>query len=246
MGTPCFEVVQANTCVEMRRSSLVAHDVGVVCCFGNTATFTSIWDQWSRSTAFHAHICINVLDASIVHAKYIRGPLDDASTDADNLTGTDPEYTNQVLEGVVSALLENCPVRVWVLHGASGGCATTVELARRLLALGHQILGVLADCGVPGSGDPLPRQVPVSVFRSTGDRYWNQHPAHLFDVWRGHGFAVDNEANCKADHAWAVDDKCLRQCLQWMEETHAVAILPREPIPTPDAADVASRKRKRM
>ena len=103
---------------------------------------------------------------------YVRGVLDEPHTHHDGLTGSDACYIERVLDGLAPALLQVVQGTRWVIHGASGGCATAVSLARLLVDGDHKVFGVVADCGVPGSGDPLLRNVPCSICRFTLDRYW--------------------------------------------------------------------------
>ena len=224
MACATFAVVHQNDFVELRKSTLSLHDVAIVCCFGNGATFRDIWDDWDQSPAYRAHACINVKEKSLNQAKYVQGVLDTPNTHPDHLAGSDTEHTAHLLDGVVAQLTKHIPCRTWILHGASGGCVTAVSLARALLASGHRILGILADCGVPGSGEALPHSVPISIFRCSWDKYWNKHETHLFEVWCRLGYFVNHTSSNRKQHAWVVDNTCIGMFLGWFEDTFGLRI----------------------
>ena len=100
----------------------------------------------------HADVCITVKTKNQDQAQYTRGVLDGPHTRHNDMTGSDICYTQQVLDGVVPALLQVVQGNCWAIHGASGGCVTAVSLARSLLNLDHQVLAMVVDSGVPGSG----------------------------------------------------------------------------------------------
>lgn len=218
-----FAKVFSNDFVEVRVSTLPLRDVAVLCVFGNTAAYESVWNEWPDSCAWHAHVIINVKESHLEHALYLRGDRDDEHTHKDDFTGSDVAHTEEVVRGVFQALVRHIRSTKWVVHGASGGCVTAVTLARQLIAQHHSVLAMVADCGIPGSGGSIPS--PVSVFRSRRDRYWNQHEKYLFSAWRTAGYTVEFEANANAQHAWVVDRKCIRLCLEYYEAQHGVRIL---------------------
>ena len=111
----------------------------------------------------------------------------------------------------------------WVVHGASGGCVTVVALIRELQARKHTTLAFISDCGIPGSGEPIP--VPISVFRSRKDPYWNRHGAHLVSIWKQQGYQVEFDSDSNEIHAWVVDEGCIKACVQWVEHRYGVCIL---------------------
>ena len=140
-----FNVVYENTMVEVRKSSLPLCDVAVVCVFGNTATFESVWDWWPDSCARHCHFTVNVKHCSLNHAEYIRGAHDEVDTVDNDLTGHDEMHTRTVVDGVVDALVSGTDARKWVVHGASGGCVTAMYITRDLFARDHNVLSFVAD-----------------------------------------------------------------------------------------------------
>ena len=198
--------------------------VGGLGVHGNTATWTQIHDDWPESCAPYADICINVRDKSLAQTKYLESEFDTNGAHPKDHTGSDESYTLEVLRGVFPVLLRAVGSKRWVLHGASGGCVVAVTLARWLLLEKHTVVGVIADCGVPGTGPPLPEDVPCSVFKYTHDGWWpgERRP---YDVWIRQGYAVDFEGYTNKGHAWAVDGCCMEWMLKHIARKHAVKIL---------------------
>ena len=214
-----------NDIVEIRRSDLCTRDVAVVCVFGNGAPFPSVWDEWSESCARHCFFAINVKHRHLDQAKYSLGANDVVGTKDDDLTGSDQSYTFRVLHGVCDCLVGKVTATSWLIHGASGGAVTACALVRQLLSNECTVVGLLVDCGVPGNGEAF--AVPVAVFRSKQDPYWNAVDEQLFSIWVKAGYTINMTASCSGKHAWIVDEKCMRQCLEWYENVHGVQILPR-------------------
>ena len=111
-----------------------------------------------------------------------------------------------------------------MLHGASGGCVVAVTLARWLLLEKHTVVGIIADCGVPGTGPALPEEVACSVFKYNHDVYWPGE-RRLFDIWINQGYAVDFEGYTNKGHAWAVNGCCMERMLEYIGQKHDVKIL---------------------
>ena len=224
-----FGVIHTNSVVEVRhrpRPRHTARDAVVVCVFGNTAHWASIWNDWAETPAEHADVCISVRTSDLEQAVYVQGTLDGPHTHHDDLTGSDVCHTDLVLDGVLPALLQVAQETRWVIHGASGGCVTAVSLARLLYGLGHEVLGVVADCGVPGAGDPLPQSIPCSIFRSTFDRFWvaDGHEM-IYEIWKASGYNVDFEGYGHDRHAWVVNAARLEYVLRYIEGAHGLRIL---------------------
>ena len=99
-----------------------------------------------------------------------------------------------------------------------------VTLARWLLLENHTVLGVIADCGVPGTGPALPEEVACSVFKYRHDKYWPGE-RRVFDVWIDQGYTVDFEGHTNKGHAWAVNGRCMALMLDYIAQKHAVKIL---------------------
>ena len=112
------------------------------------------------------------------------------STETADYYGSDTEYTLLVTDEVLTCMLRMANSDLWVLHCASGGCATAVTLARGLLHHHQHVLGIIADSGVPGSGPALPRHIPASVFRALHDNWWPGRD-RLFHIWEKLGYEVD-------------------------------------------------------
>ena len=184
-----FSLLHSNLLAELRQRSFGknADDVAVLCVFGNTATFERAVADWDESPAACADFVLNVRSDDVNQALYVWQPGD--RDEPRDHSGSDPHHTSAVLDGVVEALLVATQARRWILYGASGGCVSAVEIARRLLAMGRCILGVLADSGVPGTGTPLPSTVPVPVWTYAWDSYWRQ--GDLAEFWSESGYTVD-------------------------------------------------------
>ena len=90
--------------------------------------------------------------------------------------------------------------------------------------LKHTVVGVIADCGVPGTGPALPEEVACSVFKYNHDGYWRGE-RRLFDVWINQGYAVDFEGYTNMGHAWAVNGYCMERMLEYIARKHHVKIL---------------------
>ena len=220
-----FNLIFENDFVQVRRSPMCVLDVAVVCVFGNGATYACIsGDEWPESCVQYCHFAINVKHRKFMQAKYIFGHQDAVSPPEAELTSTDEAHTACVLDGVCDSLLGQATFCSWLVHGASGGAVTACSLIRQLLANERVVIGLLVDCGVPGSGPPF--SVPVSVFRSRRDPYWNAFDGQLFSIWEQSGFTVSLKADCGAKHARAVDSQCMWQCLMWFEKKHGMSILP--------------------
>lgn len=219
-----FSVIHRNDIVEVRQQLLGDRDVAVVCIFGNTATWTRIHDNWPESCTPYADICINVRDTTLAQTKYSESKFDPNGAHPNDHTGSDESYTLEVLSGVLPVLLRAVGSKRWVLHGASGGCVVAVTLARWLLLEKHTVVGVIADCGVPGTGPALPEEVACSVFKYNHDVYWPGE-RRLFDVWINQGYAVDFEGYTNKGHAWAVNGWCMKRMLEYIARKHHVKIL---------------------
>jgi hypothetical protein len=219
-----FRVIHTNDIVEVRQQLLGERGVAVVCIFGNTATWTDIADDWPESCAPYANICITVRDKTLDQTKYNQSEFEPSGAHPSDHTGSDESYTHEVLSGVLPVLLQAVGSKRWVLHGASGGCVVAVTLARWLLLANHEVVGVIADCGVPGTGPALPKEVACSVFKYNHDRYWPGE-RRLFDVWIDQGYAVDFEGYSNMGHAWAVDGYCMARMLEYIARKHNVKIL---------------------
>ena len=142
------------------------------------------------------------------------------------MTGSDICYTQQVLDGVVPALLQVVQGNCWVIHGASSGRVTAVSLARSLLNLDHKVLAMVSDSGVPGSGEPLPPHVPCSIFRSALDSYWIENGREMiYDAWTHNLYNVDFEGRSKEAHAWVVNARCMEQVLHFIEHAQKMRIV---------------------
>ena len=189
-----FHVIHANNVVEVRQRLMGDgdRDAAVVCIFGNTATWTDIHDEWPESCTPYADICITVRDKTLDQTKYAESVFDPSGAHPEDRTGSDETYTQTVLSGVLPKLQQAVASKRWVLHGASGGCVVAVTLARWLLLENHTVLGVIADCGVPGTGPALPEEVACSVFKHKDDGYC-PGKRRLFDVWIDQGYTVDFE-----------------------------------------------------
>lgn len=221
-----FNVIHTNSVVEVRRRPRPRRDAVVICMFGNTAHWESIWDDWAETPVEHADLCISVRTGDLEQAVYVQGVLDGPHTHHDDFSGSDLCNIARVLDGVVPALLQVAQETRWVIHGASGGCVTAVSLARLLYDLGHEVFGVVADCGVPGAGIPLPQSIPCSILRSTLDRYWiaGGHEM-IYQIWRASGYNVDFEGYGHDPHAWVVNAACVEHMLRFIEGAHGVSIL---------------------
>ena len=211
-----LSVVHTNTLWELRmrihdRSIMTHHDVAVLCIFGNTGTFRRCVTDWDGSLAVYGDFVLSVRTEADKHARYVQMAGD--SDDPRDFTGSEPPHTAAAVAGGVESLVPLTKARTWILHGASGGCVTAVEIARKLLARGHRILGLLADSGVPGSGEPLPATVPVAVWTCAWDTNWFQR--NLAQIWRAGGYHVIFDYPFHwAGHAGGVDKKRMRESLE--------------------------------
>ena len=172
----------------------------------------------------YADICITVRDKTLDQTKYEESAFDHSGAHPEDRTGSDESYTQTVLSGVLPKLQQAVASKRWVLHGASGGCVVAVTLARWLLLENHTVLGVIADCGVPGTGPALPEEVACSVFKYKDDGYW-PGKRRLFDVWIDQGYTVDFEGYTNKGHAWAVDSRCMAGVLDYIAQKHDVKLV---------------------
>ena len=67
---------------------------------------------------------------------------------------------------------------------------TAVALAHLIIQQGGNVLGVVADSGVPGSQPALPASVPISLFACRRPwEFW--HCGMIECVWRAQGYTVN-------------------------------------------------------
>ena len=67
---------------------------------------------------------------------------------------------------------------------------TAVALAHLIIQQGGNVLGVVADSGVPGSQPALPASVPISLFACRRPwEFW--HCGMIERVWRAQGYTVN-------------------------------------------------------
>ena len=212
------ELLHTNDLCELRMRTgdwnvMTPQNVAVLCIFGNTATFHRAVTAWDESPAVYATFVLSVKTTADEQASYIQMLGD--SDDPHDFTGSDPGHTDVAVSGVVESLMASTQARSWIIHCASGGCVSAVEIARMLLVQGHDILALLADSGVPGSGKPLPANVPVSVWSYQWDSYWSQRD--LADIWRsaGHRVVWDYTFNW-GGHAAGVDRRRMQEALRYL------------------------------
>ena len=103
---------------------------------------------------------------------------------------------------------------------------TAVTLARLFVGSDNKVLGVVAVCGVPGSGSPLPQHVLCSIFRSTLHRYWIANGREIiYALWKTSLYNVDFDGFSQDPYAWVVNATCMGKMLRCIEAAHGIDIL---------------------
>jgi len=217
-----FEVAFQNSLVELHARKQRIATVSVLSVLGNKATFGSSVARWQDSPAWSADMVLTVLRPDVDQARYVR--LDGDGESYKDWTGTDEAHSAAICEGVVAAMRHATVSRRWIVAGASGGCATAVCLCRELLRHGDEILGLVADCGVPGNGAALAACVPVSVFQyRVYWEYWNG--GQTAQIWSTMGYNVHFEhRTSEGRHAGLVNRRALCACIQWYLKQKKVPI----------------------
>jgi len=218
-----FQRVFHNTIAELwrredsERTSGPVAGTAVVVVNGNHTDFDSALSKY-QYPAFAADAFVCLTEWELVQADYVKAAHDpEWDPQGRHRTDTNREYTRNLMTGLAEALIEANIATDWLIVGLSAGCVTAVALAHKLLHAGHSIRGLVADSGVPGSEDPLPPELVITLFRYTADfEFWQG--GKVDEEWRRRGFTNmwDRPYNGAFDrHACKVTAKCVRECLSW-------------------------------
>ena len=104
------------------------------------------------------------------------------------------------------------PRKPLVLVGFSGGVVTATAAAAQLLLLGYEVLGIVADSGVPAR--VAPPKVSVALFYYAHDRFWNG--CGILDHWKD--WDVWHHCCRWGKHARNLTGKMLNECVDFWQE----------------------------
>ena len=212
-------IVEVYACSDPRRCT--ADRPLVVVALGNTCDFACGVTDWYESPAWGADFVICVRSRNFNQAEYVRGSSDGES--CSDWTESNSKHTQLVMDGVVECLKGEAPCHCkWIICGLSGGCVTAVTVAAALCTTPDKVIGIVADSGVPGSGEALQlRQVPVSVYRYTRPaeqmgkpEYWRNGDVTVEWTRRGYNVVEDEAYTCYG-HASFLTNSVLRNWVWW-------------------------------
>jgi hypothetical protein len=235
LSVSMFRLVHTNSIVEVyawaepRRCT--AGRPLVVVALGNTCDFAGGVTHWYESPAWGADFVICVRSAELNQAEYLMGLGDGASWM--DWTESDAQHSQLVMDGVVESLKDEDPLhRTWILCGLSGGCVTAVTVGAALCGPADEVIGIVVDSGVPGSGEALQlRDVPVFVHRHTRPaerkgqpEFWSNGEVTVEWTRRGYN-VVEDEAYTSPGHASFLTYSVLRECVYRLWWLHDLRLL---------------------
>ena len=216
-----FQVVFSNTIVELYARAeprqLKEGEPLVFTAFGNTSDYTVGVSSWYESPGWASGYCVCVKSRTLNQAEFIQAPGDGASSR--DWSGHDEDHTSLVMDGLLGAVQRSVDSEHWVVAGLSGGCVTAVRFAEQLLEAGRIVMAVVVDSGVPGTGQSLLGDVPVSLHRHSKPQDWPGslefwENGSITRHWEDRGYIVlEDLCYSSPGHASFLTYAVLRECV---------------------------------
>ena len=216
-----FQLVFLNTIVELyARAEPRQRKEGepvVLTAFGNACDFKASVSDWFESPGWASDYCVCVKSRMLNQAEFVQAPCDGSNWR--DWSGHHEDHTFSVMDGLFDALQRDADSEHWIVAGLSGGCVTAVRFAEQLLAAGRIVMAVVVDSGVPGTGQSLLGDVPVSLHRYSKPQYRAGAPefwgnGSITRHWEDRGYIVlEDECYSSPGHASFLTYNVLKECV---------------------------------